>query len=222
MAAHVRLENEFTEDEKYHTRKNPKISDIRKICCNHPKIWTRWLYYRVMCPKGAVWSGSTLFALPWARHFTPQKYWLITQEAMAPSRYDWKIVDWDVKPQHNQPTNTVCPDLSVRKLRKITVISWDGSINCWCTAGDVLLHYDLCRLQQTVTATYRNDPKFSDRYAWANSADPDQTAPRGAVWSGSTLFAIPSASFGLITLWKSHIKSTLFITSVLVPSDLWR
>ena len=42
---------------------------------------------------------------------------------------------------------------------------------------------------------YRNDPKFSDKYAWANSADPDQTAP------GSTLFAIPSASFGLITLW---------------------
>ena len=41
---------------------------------------------------------------PWARHFTPRKYWLITQEAMAPSRHDWKIVDWDVKHQHNQPT----------------------------------------------------------------------------------------------------------------------
>ena len=41
---------------------------------------------------------------PWARHFTPRKYWLITQEAMAPSWHDWKIVDWDVKPQHNQPT----------------------------------------------------------------------------------------------------------------------
>ena len=41
---------------------------------------------------------------PWVRHFTPRKYWLITQEAMAPSRHDWKIVDWDVKPQHNQPT----------------------------------------------------------------------------------------------------------------------
>ena len=40
---------------------------------------------------------------PWARHFTPRKYWLITQEAMAPSWHDWKIVDWDVKPQHNQP-----------------------------------------------------------------------------------------------------------------------
>ena len=47
----------------------------------------------------------------------------------------------------------------------------------------------------------RNNPKFSDKYAWANSADPDQTPPTGAVWSVSTLFAIPSASFGLITLW---------------------
>ena len=26
-----------------------------------------------------------------------------------------------------------------------------------------------------------NDEKFSDRQVWANSADPDQTAPRGAV-----------------------------------------
>ena len=46
---------------------------------------------------------TTAVLCPWARHFTPRKYWLITQEAMAPSRHDWKIVDWDVKPQHNQP-----------------------------------------------------------------------------------------------------------------------
>ena len=26
-----------------------------------------------------------------------------------------------------------------------------------------------------VTNNYRNVPKFSDRYAWANSEDPDQT-----------------------------------------------
>ena len=37
---------------------------------------------------------------------------------------------------------------------------------------------------------YHNGPKFSDRQVWANSIDPDQTAPRGAVLSGSTLFAI--------------------------------
>ena len=30
----------------------------------------------------------------------------------------------------------------------------------------------------------------ADKMAYANSADPDQTAPAGAVWSGSTLFAI--------------------------------
>ena len=43
---------------------------------------------------------------PWARHFTPRKYWLITQEAVAPSRHDWKIVDWDVEPQHKQTKST--------------------------------------------------------------------------------------------------------------------
>ena len=37
---------------------------------------------------------------------------------------------------------------------------------------------------------------FSEEYAWANSADPDRTAPTGAVRSGSSLFAIPFAPFG--------------------------
>ena len=60
-------------------RKCPKYSDTQKICCNHSKIWTMWLYHRVMSPNdadgmansvdpdqtaplGAVWSGSALFA----------------------------------------------------------------------------------------------------------------------------------------------------------------
>ena len=51
--------------------------------------------------RGSRPTAAVLY--PWARHFTPRKYWLITKEAMAPSRHDWKIVDWDVKPQHNQP-----------------------------------------------------------------------------------------------------------------------
>ena len=37
----------------------------------------------------------------------------------------------------------------------------------------------------------------------ANSVDPEQTAPRGAVWSGSTLFAI-EASFNISTEEKSR------------------
>ena len=49
--------------------------------------------------------------------------------------------------------------------------------------------------------TTHNFPKFLDRQVWANIADPDQTALR----SGSALFAILSASFGCITLRKSHV-----------------
>ena len=44
-------------------------------------------------------------------------------------------------------------------------------------------------------AVYRKNSKYWDMYVWANSVDSDQTAPQGAVWSGSTLFVILSASF---------------------------
>ena len=56
-------------------RKFPKYSDTQNVCRNHCKIWTMWLYHRVMSPndadgmansvdpdQGAVWSGSALFA----------------------------------------------------------------------------------------------------------------------------------------------------------------
>ena len=60
-------------------RKFSKYSDTQNICCNHSKIWTMWVYHRVMSPNdadgtansadpdqtaplGAVWSGSALFA----------------------------------------------------------------------------------------------------------------------------------------------------------------
>ena len=38
-------------------------------------------------------------------------------------------------------------------------------------------------------------PKLNNRWVWANSVGPDQTAP------GSALFAMPSASLGSITSW---------------------
>ena len=34
-----------------------------------------------------------------------------------------------------------------------------------------------------------SNTKVSDKMAYANRVDPDQTAPEGAVWSGSTLLA---------------------------------
>ena len=42
-------------------------------------------------------------------------------------------------------------------------------------------------------------PKDGDKIA--NSVDPDQTAPLGAVWSGSTLFAHAYLSENLGSLW---------------------
>ena len=36
-----------------------------------------------------------------------------------------------------------------------------------------------------------SNTKVYDKMSYANSADPDQTAHEGPVWSGSTLFAIP-------------------------------
>ena len=62
---------------------------------------------------------------------------------------------------------------------------------------------------------YRNDPKFSDRLTCENSVDPDQTAPRG-----STLFAIPSASFGCIIVWKIHISQILGVLCQYLSHDL--
>ena len=45
---------------------------------------------------------------------------------------------------------------------------------------------------------------MSQKMAYANSADPDQTAPEGAVSSGSTLFDIP-----LSILRNNSIKSKI-------------
>ena len=53
---------------------------------------------------------------------------------------------------------------------------------------------------------YSDVPKSSDSQVWANTVNPDQTAPGSSLISQeqsdqSTLFALPSASFGCITLW---------------------
>ena len=45
---------------------------------------------------------------------------------------------------------------------------------------------------------------FLNRQVWANSVDQDQSSLIRE-FSGSTLFAIPSASFGCIILWQSHL-----------------
>ena len=69
----------------------------------------RWTHTHFVCfvMSQLKYGYLRMLLCPWARHFTPRKYWLITQEAVPPSRYDWKIVDWDVKPQHKQKTYAI-------------------------------------------------------------------------------------------------------------------
>ena len=86
----------------------------------------------------------------------------------------------------------ITPLVSISKLSRLWLVSVAEQVSL------SLIWSQTPKIGFLVTSSYCNGPKFADRYAWANSADPDQTAPRGA---GSTLFAIPSASFGLITLW---------------------
>ena len=50
-------------------------------------------------------------------------------------------------------------------------------------------------------------PNYAD--GMANSVDPDQTAPLGAVWSGSTLFAQAYLSENLGLLWQSMLFAML-------------
>ena len=47
--------------------------------------------------------------------------------------------------------------------------------------------------------------KQSYKEGWANSVDPDQTAPKDAVWSGSTLFAILSVLLGTFKLNQTDL-----------------
>ena len=56
-------------------------------------------------------------------------------------------------------------------------INEDSNISCESVHGQVWFMQHCSRLS---LQWYRKDPKFSDRYVWANSADTDQTAPRSS------------------------------------------
>ena len=47
---------------------------------------------------------------------------------------------------------------------------------------------------------------------WVNSVDPDQTAPKGAVWSGSTLFTIQLE----LAIGKSFIADHVFQNQLVI------
>ena len=90
-------------------RKFPKYSDPPKNCCTHSKIWTMWLYRRVMSPNnadgmansvdpdqtGGVWSGSALFAQAYlSKNLGSLRYqWFISTK---PKPRNWVVLFWEI------------------------------------------------------------------------------------------------------------------------------
>ena len=130
-----------------HGSRVSRESELRSVPYNHPGE-RGGSVVECRTPEREVRGSrpTTAVLCPWARHFTPRKYWLITQEAMAPSRYDWKIVDWDVKPQHNQPTNYNHPVFVKSIVKNVNSLS-ENQYNS-CTVQDNLMKFH--RLTQLV------------------------------------------------------------------------
>ena len=74
---------------------------------------------------------------------------------------------------------------------------------------------------------YCNDPKFLDRYAWANSADPDQTALHWIytvchsvciVWTHYSMVEPHSSNFRMITtiFWGVRIFSKFTVNNFII------
>ena len=61
-------------------------------------------------------------------------------------------------------------------------------------------------LRHKSTDQYRNDPKFSDRYAWANSADPDQTAPLIRVYTVCHSVCIVWTHYAMVEPHSSNFR----------------
>ena len=58
--------------------------------------------------------------------------------------------------------------------------------------------------------------------AYANSADPDQTALERVVWSGSTLFAIPLSILTFTTLWAFSADDKMMLFFLFFPENrIW-
>ena len=160
--------------------KNP---DTWKISCNHPKICSRWLYHRKICPKGA--DGMANSADP--DQIAPRRMADSADlDQTAPLGAVWSGSTLFVY--------TVCPDLTVGKLRIIMIgifkqLLTHLILNSW-TLGKLKLSKQ-CRPRLNFV---------------------------GAGWLESTLFAIYSASFIQISVWFKTIISNFAIITVMILS----
>ena len=94
-----------------------KYSDTQNICCNHSKIWTMWLYHRVMIPNDAdgmansvdpnqiapVWSGSAPFAQAnLSENLGSLRYFMKWKNSMNKARNSYAHMRMCVRIRQNQ------------------------------------------------------------------------------------------------------------------------
>ena len=169
--------------------KTPKNSDTQKNYCNYPKIWLILIFHRVMCLNDADGMANS-----------------VDPDQTAP------LLKYSKTPKNSDTQKNYCnyPKIWLILIfhRVMCLNDADGMANSVDPDQTApLLKYSKTPKNSDTQKNYCNYPKiwlilifhrvmclnYADRMA--NSVDPDQTAPLGAVWSGSTLFAQVSTQF---------------------------
>ena len=131
----------YKQNKKVYYCKFPKYSDTQKICCNHSKIWTLWLYHRVMSPNdadgmansvdpdqtaplGAVWSGSALFAQAYlSKNLGSLRYFdlMLLPRLKLVLSAEWLAFIWATSPENM--SSLVCDQVRLKPACSATEIS---------------------------------------------------------------------------------------------------
>ena len=92
-------------------------------------------------------------------------------------------------------------------MKKHNITQMQDPINSF--RGHFLTIYQITKLFSLLLFVYCIDHKFSDRYVWANSADPDQNAPEMQSDQGLHCLKFHLHLFkGLASLFQFKVNST--------------
>ena len=156
-----------------------KFSALRiKTCSGHVYIaLSQWDDSKMMSKHILVWSIYLSDQMLSER--TNQKLWHVTD--FSRENMLWVFI-WSVSVLHSKWVPKPCLQREIRK----NIYTSNAHSN-----QSIRTHFSIKTYCGMVNLQIILNTKVFDKMTYANSADPDQTAPNKAVCSGSTLFAIP-------------------------------
>ena len=89
------------------------------------------LLHSPICQTDAAYSTCGITILLYNLIIFAGVIFSVFPTTVNPSWHDWKIVDWDVKPQHNQPTTVKAPRTLDAFLSTVSI--WDWKVNLLST-----------------------------------------------------------------------------------------